>query len=135
MASGQSSIEFAVTAFLMVGLTGSLLAAYFVGQEDAQGLLSYAEARRVCQEVSAQIAAVAAGGDGMNTSLRWPRISYREAYNVTVAGAAARLSVRYGGRGTTCRTYTSDISNGTDTTFALADGQRLSNVGGGVRIG
>ena len=132
---GQSSLEFlyCVGAVLLVFTMSALL--FYQSQQDATAIGGYTQAKLACQEVAGRISAVAAAGDGTSSALSLPLVSGSRDYAVFVSARNRTVSVSYSGRGVGCRFATSNVSNGSSSSFYVANDTVLRNVGGGVLFG
>lgn len=110
---GQTSIEFLMATAVALLFFTVMLAFYFVGQNDISTMSRAVEARRICNEVSAQIATVTASGKGANAAFLEPRTSAFEVYEVHITGGTGAVSVNYENRGASCLTGIMNITNST----------------------
>lgn len=133
--SGQSSIEFLYATGLMLLLFTISVLLYLSSQSDLTALSSHVEARRICTEIAAQIAAVDAAGSGAEATLRLPPALAAANYTVYIMGVSRSVSVVYGGQGVGCRIPTSNVTYGGQASFNLTQDARIRNVDGGVVLG
>ncbi len=132
---GQTSLEFLYSVGLMLLIFILIALIFYQSQTDATNLSIDAESRRVCQLVSSQISAVFSSGHGTAANLDLPALIAGKNYSVYVNGLNRSVSVSYGTRGTGCHFLTSNVTNGSSTSFFIGENSTVENVEGGVVIG
>ncbi len=131
----QSSLEFLFTAAFMVLVMVLCMVINFQSSQDSSALSAYAESMRICHAVASQISAVDAAGDGASAVLRRPASLADMNYTILVIGINRSISVNYGSQGTGCLFSTSNISNGSSSSFSITQDSLVRNVNGGVLVG
>jgi len=106
---------------------------YYQGQEEAAVLGEYVETQRICHEVAMQISAVVSAGSGTEAMLLRPLAVQN--YTIYISASDREAIVTLGGKMATCMLATSNISNGTHSTFYISQSTQIRNEGGGVVIG
>jgi len=132
---GQSSLEFlyAVGMALLVFSVAALL--FFQSQQDETAIDSYLQSNLACEAVAGRISAVAAGGDGTVSYLLLPLVGGRLNYTVAVSAVNRTVSVGYGTNSVGCRFSTSNVSNGSSSSFFVTNNTLVRNINGGVLVG
>lgn len=131
----QSSVEFLYCTGLVILLFAMVAIIFYESQEESGSLSAYVESQRICHEIAAQVSAIAIAGNGTQAVLLRPRSFSSQNYTVLVSGQDRAISVQYLQRGTTCMLATSNVSNGTDSTFYITGDVLVRNDGRGVVFG
>jgi hypothetical protein len=129
----QSSIEFLLCTVLALSILVIAVLVYYQSQEEAAILGQYVESQRICHEVAMQISSVVSAGSGTQAMLLRP-IAGRN-YTIYIAARDRSAVVTLGDQTAFCRLATSNVSNGTSTSFYISQSTRIRNDGGGVVIG
>ncbi|MCX6773238.1 MAG: hypothetical protein NTV88_05750 [Candidatus Micrarchaeota archaeon] len=133
--TGQTSLEFlyAVAMVLLVFTMSTVL--FYQSQQDSTAITSFTQSKLVCQAVASRISAVAAGGDGTASIFSLPLVAGGTNYTIFISGKNRTVSVSHQGGGTGCLFSTSNISNGSASSFYIASDTPIRNVQGGVLVG
>jgi hypothetical protein len=130
---GQSSIEFLYTMVFMLLLFTAVLVIYGVAQGDLVEISQGSEFRAACRSAASQISAIASSGEGTSARLSLPEAATQ--YSVFVSGSERTVSVTAWEKIASCRISTSNVSNGSSSSFSVSDGTRMENINGGVVFG
>jgi hypothetical protein len=130
---GQTSLEYMYTMGFMLLLFTAVLVVYGLAQADLVEISQGAELRTVCRSAASQISTIAVSGDGTTAALSLP--SAMSQYNIFVSGSTRTISVAAWEKLASCKISTSNVTNGTATSFTVSDGIKMSNIGGGVAFG
>jgi len=133
---GQSALEFlfATGAMVLVFIMASIL--FYESGADASALGTYAESNRVCHEASAQVASIAAAGDGASSVFVLPKTARSESYALGFSSPNRLLSVFYRDSVAGCALPSSDVSNRDgEQNFNVTEDLPIRNANGGVVIG
>jgi len=132
---GQTSLEFlfAVAMVLLVFVMSAVL--FEQSQEDSAAITSYTQSQLVCQAVASRISNIAAGGNGAVSRFSLPLVAGGTNYVIFVSGSNRSVSVSYQGGGTGCHFATSNVSNGSSSSFYIGNDTPIRNVNGGVLVG
>jgi hypothetical protein len=133
MMRGQTSIEFLYTMVFMLLLFTAVLVIYGMAQGDLVEISQGSEFRAACHAAASQISAIASSGSGTAAVLSLPEAKTQ--YTVYVSGSDRTVIVAAWERMASCRISTTNVSNGTASSFSVADGARMANINGGVVFG
>ena len=131
----QSSLEFLYTVGFSLLIFVITLVIFAQGQSDAASLSAYVESVRICRLVSDQISAIDSSGEGTSAALLLPDSLAGLNYTVFVSGPIRSIAVNYGSQGTGCLFSTSNITNGSSSSFHIAASTTIKNSQGGVVVG
>jgi hypothetical protein len=129
----QTSIEFLYTMVFMLLVFTLVVVLYGTAQGDLAEISRESEFRAVCRFAASQISAIAISGNGTSIALSLPKA--RTQYSIFVSGPDRTVSVAAWERLSSCRISTSSVTNGSSNIFAISDGIRMTNTGGGVLFG
>ncbi len=135
LARGQTSIEFLYAVGMMHLVFETSAALFYQSQPDASAATAYTDSQIVCQAAAGRISAVASAGDGAALAVQLPLIEGGSDYKVFVSGPNRTVSVMYAGGGSGCRFVTSNVSNGSSSSFFMANNTVMWYVKGGVLVG
>jgi hypothetical protein len=130
---GQASIEFLYTIGFVLLFFSAMLGIFMLAQSDISSVGWSSESRALCHSASSQISSLIAAGEGTSITLSLPILS--SGYSMYASGPARAIMVNSSERFASCPLTSSNITNGTSSSFPIFDGMRAAYTNGGVVFG
>jgi len=131
----QSSIEFLFCTGLAMAVMVIAMLFYYQAQSEAAVLGEYVESQRICHEIAMQISAIVSAGSGTQAALHRPQALAGQNYTVLVAPENHSVVVEFGRQTASCMLATTNVSNGTHSSFYISQDTLIRNEDGGVVVG
>jgi uncharacterized protein (UPF0333 family) len=131
----QSSLEFLVFASISILFLVAAVTFFGVRAEEVEEMSAVSEMRSICQSLSSKTSAVFSAGSGTSTTLNQPGFVSGKNISVWVYGDNANVIVRDDERSVGCPLNIKSVSNGTSSSFQVAQNATITNSEGVVFIG